>query len=267
MTTLGIMQGRLSPVSPEGPQSFPWTSWEAEFDRAAACGFDTIEWLFEYRGHERNPLASVEGRRAMARHSGEAGVAVRTACAHCILQAPPFGVEAAGLLEHLIGFAAEAGIAVIVVPLLEGLSMVPAGRMDEAATLLGPALLRARRQGIRLALETDLDAAACLALLDRLDSPAAGLCYDSGNATAFGHDIVAEFTRLLPHVTEVHVKDRFRGGASTLLGEADTDLDGFFGAVRQGKWSGPVVLETPAGSDPQGNGLRHAALVRRYLGA
>lgn len=265
MTTLGIMQGRLSPPSPEGPQSFPWATWEVEFDRAAACGFDAVEWLFELRGHDRNPLASPEGRRAMARRSAESGVAVNTVCAHCVLQAEPFSPNAADLLQQLVGFATEAGVAVIVVPLLEGVSLLPTGSMEAACHLLRPALARAEREGPRLALETDLDAAGCETLLAQLASPAAGLCYDCGNATSFGHDIATDAARLLPHIAEVHVKDRFRSGPSTLLGQADTDFPAFFAALT--RWSGPIVLETPAGDAPEDNGARHAAFVRRFLGA
>ena len=44
---IGIMQGRLSSPVPGRLQSVSVVDWEAEFRHASACGFDSIEWLFE----------------------------------------------------------------------------------------------------------------------------------------------------------------------------------------------------------------------------
>ena len=62
MNPIGIMQGRLSPQATGHLQAFPWKTWELEFERARAIGFDCLEWLFEADSFEKNPIWTRDGR-------------------------------------------------------------------------------------------------------------------------------------------------------------------------------------------------------------
>ena len=55
------MQGRLSASETGALQELPRREWEAEFERAAAAGFDSIQWLYVVHGENFNPLATDRG--------------------------------------------------------------------------------------------------------------------------------------------------------------------------------------------------------------
>ena len=63
--------------------------------------------------------------------------------------------------------------------------------------------------GIVLAIENheDLTAAQVVDLIQRVDSPAVGAVYDSGNSIPFYQDPVAEAKLLAPYVRTTHIKD------------------------------------------------------------
>lgn len=269
--TVGIMQGRLSAPSPDGPQSFPHASWREEFRRAAALGFDCIEWLFELRQHERNPLWTDSGRDEIRAAMESSGVAVDSVCAHYFIQWAPFAGAGGGdpaldrLLPALVERAADLGVRRIVVPLLEGASLRDAADHGDLRRLVGNALEVAAERDMALAFETDLEAAPCRNLLEALASPAARLCFDAGNATAFGFDIAEDARCLISWIAEVHIKDRFVDGASTALGEGDTRFGPFAAALAAGGYDGGFVLETPAGDAFCDAARRHLAFTRTLL--
>ncbi len=269
-TTVGIMQGRLSPLSPDGPQTFPAGSWREEYVRAADFGFDTLEWLVEARSLTTNPLLDEGGRRAMAATTAATGVQVTSLCAHFLVEWAPFTTGAAGqarsMLATVVEAAAAAGMNRIVVPLVEGASPTVAATPGAVADLLLPAAALAAAAGLRLCLETDLESRRLAALLSTLDSPAIQVCYDIGNATAQGLDIVADARPLLASIAEIHVKDRKIGGATGPLGQGDTRLADFAALLREEAWRGPFVLETPVGDDYAMAARHNLAVTRRVFG-
>ena len=62
MFRLGIIQGRLSPMEDGRIQSFPAKNWRNEFDIAADCGFEIMEWVVDVDHPELNPIFSKYGK-------------------------------------------------------------------------------------------------------------------------------------------------------------------------------------------------------------
>lgn len=253
---LGIMQGRLSPKKPEKLQSFPFKYWEEEFYRAAAFGFERIEWLVDSEDLSYNPLSWVKGPARIKTLVAETGIQVKSLCAHFLINGaltqPPEQHKtqtAVAALNRLMELAAAVGIELIIVPLMDaasiGTDVEKWRQLKENLTQAG--LLSAP---CALALETDLPAPSALALLDLLACERIGLCYDLGNATALNFDVASDFSALQPHVLEVHIKDRLKnGGGSRCLGLGDTPVRELVLQARAGGYGGAFILETPVEDD------------------
>jgi len=78
-----------------------------------------------------------------------------------------------------------------------------------AATALRQVAPEYEAVGIALAIENheDLTAVEVVDLIQRIDSPAVGAVYDSGNSMPFYQDPVEEARLLLPYVRTTHIKD------------------------------------------------------------
>ncbi len=273
---IGIMQGRLSPPVSFRLQAFPTSTWQAEFEAAKACGFDSIEWLFEAddgrgQGFQENPLWSAPGRAAILNKIEETGVQVRSCCADYFMPHPFFRVpdserlESVAILNRLILSGSQIGIRLILIPVLEISEMrTPEEREQLLKSLKGPLELAAEK-GIYLGLETELPAEEYLEVVAEGKHPFLGVYYDTGNNAARGHDIKADAKILGPHLVGIHVKDRKRGGPSVLLGQGDADFDGFFQEVKQSGYSGPVILQTAFGSNYLEIASKHRQFIKEKI--
>ena len=273
MYSIGIMQGRLSSPVPGQPQAFPWDCWEEEFQRARACGFDTIEWLFEAEEYERNPLWDEAGLEKIRRQILLTEVRVSSVCAHYFMLHPFFRVSAQerkqsiAVLNRLVGQAEIVGIDTILLPVLETAEIRTDAEATQLLDSLREPLALAKEHGIRLGLETELPAAQFLALIEAANHPNLGIYYDTGNATAKGYDIAADIQVLKPWLYGIHIKDRRRGASSTFLGQGDTPFAAFFETLAKIGYTGSLVLETPSGEDAVNIGETHREFIRNLLSA
>lgn len=271
MNEIGILQGRLSPPVPGRVQAFPWSSWEAEFEHARACGFDAIEWLFEEPRAEDNPLWSALGRERIRRLSADTGIALRSVCADYFMAHPFFRAPAdecarsVEVLQTLIRHAAGVGIRTILVPVLETCEIRTPQEKDALLAALRQPLALAGAEGVTIALETELPAGDYCALVEESAHPALGIYYDAGNAAAKGYDLAADVRALAPWLRGVHIKDRKRGGSSVPLGEGDADFRALFGALAGIGYDRPVVLQAASGNDYLGLARGYARFVREHL--
>jgi hexulose-6-phosphate isomerase len=264
----GIMQGRLSPAPAGRPQAFPWATWRAEFADARTAGFEAIEWLVTAERRDENPLLTGPGAASIRLLARDTGVRVASVCADCFIALPLVGAsgtqrdDRSGLLAHIVRQAALIDARTVVLPLLEG--NAPADEAEAAALLraIDPVLPHARAVGVGLALETSWPAARLLNLMAAPRSPSLGVCYDIGNAVAFGLAAAADVLALGALVRHVHVKDRRRTGESVALGEGDADLAGAFRALDAIGFRGLAILETPVGDDPLGQASRNLVAAR-----
>ena len=268
---IGIMQGRLSPPRPGRLQAFPWPSWESEFEQAAACGFDSIEWLIEADRHEENPILSAAGIEQIRARVAATGPTVSSLCADYFMAHPFFRVSSVerarsvDMLQTLVVHAAEAGIRTLLVPVLEEAELRTEAEKAILIDALREPLALARSRGVRIGLETELPAGEYRALVERAGDPALGVYYDTGNATAKGFDIGADIGTLGPYLCGVHIKDRARGGTSVWLGCGDADFANFFDALAKTGYAEAVVLQTPSGEAFLDAARTQRQFVERHL--
>lgn len=269
MITFGIMQGRLSPAPQGRPQAFPWQTWAHEFSDARAAGFDHIEWLVTAERANDNPLLTDAGIADIRDLVATTGVGVASICADCFIPLPLVRVPVAEqrqrteLLTRIVRQAARLDARVVVLPLLEANAPADLKQGEEVLRVIEPALRLADALGVRIALETSSAGAVVRNLIATSESPSLGVCYDIGNAAAFGLDVSDDLRALGSLVIAVHVKDRSRDGESRPLGEGDADLDGAFRALDVIGYDGPAILETPVGDHALRSASRNLAVARR----
>jgi sugar phosphate isomerase/epimerase len=255
---IGILQGRLTEPWNGQLQCFPRDAWEAEFFRARELGFEAIEVLVEAEYNPANPVWE-EGMASLRKVSAESGVAARVACADCFMKTTFIGQPdaALGLLERI----ASRGFERIVLPFFDAAALQGPEDLDRLAGVLARSPVRGRR----LALETTLPAAMLAPFVDRVG---ASVCYDLGNTTALGHDIVGDIRILGGRISHVHVKDKRRAtGENVVLGTGDTDFAGAAAALSEVGFKGDYTCETTRGNDPIGTARLHRSFVQALLGA
>jgi len=266
MNPIGIMQGRLSLPSNRTRQVFPMDTWREEFEVAAQLGLNTIEWLVEAETLQINPLLSASGRQEIERLARQTGVRVDSVCAHCVLQWQPYDEGGSARLEPLamiISAAGAAGIKHVIIPVLEAATTRKAKSLNAAVALFKEAMAAAENSQVNLVFELDRTAEDSLEFVQGFGSASAKICYDSGNATADGRNIVTEIEQLLPVVAEIHLKDRRVGGGSMPLGQGDTPFTDFFKTLNANHWRGPFVMETPVRDNPIEQARQNLAFVRK----
>jgi L-ribulose-5-phosphate 3-epimerase len=261
---VGIVQGRLSPPRDQ-IQAFPWASWQEEFALARSLGFDGIELLVDE--DTRNPIWSEEGRRAIRRLADANGREVPSVCAHYFTAHPFFRVSEAGrqrsedVLGRLIDAASAVGARLVLVPVLEEAEIRTPREADALVRALRRCIPRARANGIRLGLETELPAADAALLVSHVGDDAVGIYYDTGNAAARGYDCAADIRALGALVFGIHLKDRVQHGGTVPLGEGAVDFPAVVRALNEIGYDGMLVLEGAGGPDY----LELAARYRRFV--
>lgn len=253
MTGIGIMQGRLSPPEDGRHQCFPRQSWRDEFSRAAAAGLIAIEWIWDARSEDENPLRSDHGIGEIKALSERHMVAVRSVCADYFMAFPLVRVGGENLkrrqdtLDWLITRCALAGIERIVLPFLDASRIESSDDRDQVITVLLSALPTAEAAGVGLHLETSLAPGPFAELLGDLPHPLIRVNYDSGNSASLGYRPTEEFRAYGARVGSIHLKDRTRGGGTVSLGTGDAEFETLALALRETGYDGDYILEAARG--------------------
>lgn len=243
------MQGRLLPKFNGRYQAHPVGYWQKEFDSAAAFGLDCIEFIFDYNDAEANPLLSESGADEILAVSDRTGVAVKTVCADYFMEAPlhhaddSVGAGSQRILERLLARGVQLGLTDIVIPCVDQSGLRDAAETERLVRRITAVLERAEAAGINLSLETDLAPQSFAELLDRFDSPRVTANYDTGNSAALGYDPAEELASYGDRITDIHIKDRVRGGGSVPLGTGDADFPRFIEALRPLDYRGPIIMQ------------------------
>ena len=251
--SIGIMQGRLSPSLLGKQQYFPSETWELEYGLAAELGFDSIEWLVDLESWENNPIFEQTGIERIKALQSRFDVSNLTVCAD-ILKEKSFITDnsqlsnsAVHMLEKLIIGSIEIGAKCLVIPLIEQNSLkiqkthIQSNQWSKA---LKPILDIAKKQNLKLAIESDLPSGELKNWIDSIGHPSIGVNFDMGNSVAMGYSIEDEILQLGSTIYGVHIKDRKVGGPNVSLGQGDVNFDLALKSLKKVAYSGPLILET-----------------------
>jgi len=268
---LGVMQGRLLPKYKGRYQAHPVGYWQDEFPIAAGLKLDLIEFIFDYNEWEKNPLMSTSGLEKIQKTVAMTGVGVKTVCADYFMEAPLHSEDSRivkqsqQVLKKLLLNCGQLKITDIVIPCVDQSSLLGKSSMDRFVTNLKPYIEDAKRAKINLALETDLPPLVFSDLLERFNSPVITVNYDTGNSASLGFDPKEEVETYGQRITDLHIKDRVKNGASVLLSTGDTQFKSFFDALSALNFQGPIIMQ--AYRDDEGIGVfkKQLAWLRALL--
>ena len=227
-----------------------WSATET-VRRAAALGYDAIEWRGGPEGHV-NPGWSAADRRRLRAFMLEHGVAPLAITAYPSLVTPDPEARAAhvaDLIDHL-DLAADLGASAVraFIGVIEDAASRPA-LIDRAIAALRPAADRALELGVSVAIEPHDDFArseTLVPILAALDHPAVGAIWEIGNAWEVGEHPDVGAAGLGPWIRYVQVKDGRGQGAHwrlTAIGEGEVPLlDAFRRLAAQGPLP-PISIE------------------------
>jgi sugar phosphate isomerase/epimerase len=225
------------------------------FARARELHADGVELRFGPHDFEQHSLWQPEGPHALRTQARDADVVLPSVFAGYFHAFPLGAAEAAArrqhaqVLDRLLDACSAAEVPVIVLPLL-GAGEVTSEPVPPAfVETLTPLAHKAAACNLTLALETTWPAAAVLALLARVGSPAVRVAYDVGNAAVLGFDAIADFQLLGDALGQVRVRDCTPGGRRASLGQGAVALPALAQALAQRSYQGWWVLEAAAGDE------------------
>jgi hexulose-6-phosphate isomerase len=266
------MQGRLSPPVGGRIQAFPADTWVEEFAGAAALGLASIEWIVE-SPLSRNPLWTATGTDEIRATIARTGVAVDFVIADYFMESPLVRMSAATLahnrtvLTTLLNQASAIGAKGVELPCVDSSEIRTAAEEDELARAIEPALDRAAELRLQVGLETSLSPGRFRGLLDRIGHPAIRANYDTGNSAALGYDPGEEFSAYGQYISNVHIKDRRRGGTTVPLGQGAANLPRVLHLLRTSGYPGDFILQAARGADERDTVRGYLATVREWIAA
>ena len=270
MSSLGIIQGRLSPYTGGKIQAFPKKTWESEFHIAKKLGLSTIELCLDSDEWTKNPIWSVEGTNRIKDLSEKTGI---KAISLDPLYLPERGLisntkeiseERNTIMKTVIPNCKKLGMDYILMPVMIGPSIELSAELRSKKNrpsilkFLNKSLEIARDYEMKFALETSLNAQETIELLETLDSDLIVVCYDTGNAAFFRHDILSDINKLSKYLVEVHIKDhkntdesgnKIINYNSVKLGTGDVDFNSVFNILKKNKFNGSYILQMARDED------------------
>jgi len=253
--------------------------WRDAFEAARGCGAEVLELNITATDRE-HPIFSAAGREEIRKRETATGVRAVSVCLGALWKVPPSSPSAetrraaAELIADTLRACDAAGIRYILAPLTdcktEPIPPLESQREGwrEVLTTLKPALESSQA---RLCLELcgrdfahSIDDAK--SLFERAKVPAStGVYYDTANGFDRGHRPAQDIPELARkrRLQIVHLKDT----SNKDLGEGEVDFAVVKKELRAAGYAGPLVLETPAGSDPLAAARKNLAFARKIFGA
>lgn len=244
---IGVLQGRLTPSRGRGIQFFPGEpgEWEREFELASEIGISHIQWVCDTT---QNPVFDKEFRKKVKAVISKTGIPVKNMDVQLLVkldiaQCPD------ELVTRLCEAVADIEAGTIEIPLLEGSSLLDRTMRPQRLTAFEQFLKAGQKYGVGVAIETDPPPDD---LSDILKSyPSLTVVYDSGNSAGMGYDVEAELNTYGERISNVHIKDRLRGGSTVPLGTGFANFARLFKLLRTMEYTGPITLQAARGEDGQ----------------
>lgn len=264
-SSIGFMQGRLSPRVNGLIQAFPWDDWTSEFAAAQEIGMALMEWTLDQERLYSNPLMTEEGRAQIRGLCARHGVRIPSLTGDCFMQAPFWkteGEHAQKLEKDFLAVChacAALGIQYVVVPLVDNGRLETRAQEDRLIGFLQHCAVELARLNVKIVFESDFSPVELGRFIERLDSKVFGINYDIGNSAAQGWRPHEEFAAYGHRILNVHVKDRVLGGTTVPLGTGAAQFEAVFAELGRLHYQGNYILQTARAHDDQ-----HAEALARY---
>ena len=265
------MQGRLLPKFQGKFQAHPIGYWRDEFQLAANLGFDCIEFILDFDQVLENPLLVDAGLIQIQKLTADTGVRVLSVCADYFMMAPLHSSDtdiaqtSLEVLDQLMYACAALGATDLVIPCVDASSVRNKDDQDRLVGVLESICEPAKNLRINLALETDLGPYEFKELLNRLPDSSVTVNYDIGNSASLGFDPGEEMAAYGRRISDVHIKDRVRGGGSVPLGSGDSKIIETLSMLQEIDYGGPLILQAYRGASGLAETEQQLQYVKQLL--
>jgi L-ribulose-5-phosphate 3-epimerase len=168
---------------------------------------------------------------------------------HGALCDPAFAAQAEDLIVRSLKFTRAVGAGVMLLcTYLQAHPDTPP-KKAQLSTLLKRVAPVAQELGVTIGLESPLPADELAPLARASGSDVVGVYYDVGNSIYLGFDVLAEIRLLGPLIRAMHVKDTSKMLGDSHLGKGRLNLPGAIQALKDIRYDGWLMLETPSGNE------------------
>lgn len=265
-SSLGFMQGRLSPQVDGKIQSFPWDQWQKEFPIANSLGLTLMEWTLDQDRLYQNPLLTPEGQRKIRELCELHRISIPSLTGDCFMQAPFWklsGKQRVALQADFISIVracAAVEIKMAVIPLVDNGRLEDAQQEDILIEFMLKQVALLRDLGIRVTFESDFPPGELARFINRLPADSFGVNYDIGNSASSGYCPEEEFLAYGSRINNVHIKDRALGSSTVPLGTGNADFPKVFRLLRESEYIGNLIIQAARARDGD-----HSGLLRQYI--
>jgi hexulose-6-phosphate isomerase len=245
--SIGFIQGRLSPITNNRIQQFPWDTWQNEFSIASKNDINLIEWTIDTFKFYLNPLIDLNQWEEINTIASKNNILIPSVTCDYFMENPPWKSDINLIKKGIIAiFQGMKNISakILVVPLVDNSSLLDSSNADTVKNLFINLIPEMIQNNIQIAFECDLNPEELLHFISEFDKNYFGINYDIGNSASLGFDPNKEFEAYGSRITNVHVKDRKINGPTIPLGEGDADFLRIFGLLNEVNYQGNLILQT-----------------------
>lgn len=259
---IGFMQGRLSPIRNGRIQSFPWETWEGEFETASRIQIRKMEWTIDSENFDSNPLLTSAGKEKIKSLMSLFNLEIPSVTCDYFMENPPWKANPDGIfrgIESILAGMSEIGAKILVIPLVDNSSLIDSKTYSQAFNFFSRVSDLLDVSDLKIAFETDLDPNRFAVFMSEFAEERYGVNYDIGNSASLGFNATEEFTAIGPRVINVHVKDRALGGTTVPLGTGNADFPTVFRCLNDHGYVGNLIMQTARAHDG-----KHAEVLTTY---
>ncbi len=255
-SSIGFMQGRLSPVIDNKIQFFPKDSWNKEFQIASKINIHKMEWTLDYEDLKVNPLLKSSGQQEINKLKKEYGIKIPSLTGDCFMQKPFWKETNKLVLKDLLNdlkdiciASNKMGIKIIVIPIVDNGAIENKTQKNNLLSLLLSSVDFFRKLNLMILFECDFEPEETSFFISQFPQDVFGINYDTGNSASLGYCCDEEFKEYGNRIKNVHIKDRLKGGSTVELTRGDADFKKIFKNLRSINYKGNLIMQTARAKD------------------
>jgi hexulose-6-phosphate isomerase len=247
LAKVGVMQGRLSPITNNRIQQFPWDSWPNEFVLASKINIKLIEWTIDTFKFYENPLINLNQWDEINLIMEKNSISIPSVTCDYFMENPPWKTDLklvkegiSSILQGMRNIKSK----ILVIPLVDNSSLPDSSSVKIIQKLFTDLIPEINQNKLQIAFECDLNPKKLSEFIGKFDRNYFGINYDIGNSSSLGFNPTEEFKAYGSRIINVHVKDRKLNGTTVPLGEGDADFLGIFRLLHEENYQGNLILQT-----------------------
>lgn len=218
-----------------------WYNGLDAFDKIKAAQLDVLQITFPLRAGEPNDFRNPGMCAQFVDKSKETGIALASIAVGNFNSFPFWQIDdAVQIVSDCIDAMVRLHIDNVLLAFFGKAQLIDDERFRVTIERLKKIAPKAEDKGVKLAIESTLNAAGHLRIIDAVNSPAVQVFYDPGNMIRRMKDtdeICSDIRKLKGLIACTHAKD------STLLGKGKIDYAKILNTYREVGYFGPLVLE------------------------